>query len=97
MRNIFVLCCLVAGLLNPVFAATRASAPTRVVLSVENMTCGACPITVRKALERVPGVVSAKVDYATKSAIVLFDPHKTSTSALTKATADVGYPSTVRQ
>ena len=27
-----------------------------VTLAVENMSCAACPITVRKALEKVPGV-----------------------------------------
>lgn len=66
-------------------------------LEVTNMDCAACPITVRKALEKVPGVESAKVDFKTKRAVVAFDPAKTTSDALTKATADAGFPSFVKQ
>ncbi|MES2226775.1 MAG: mercury resistance system periplasmic binding protein MerP [Pseudomonadota bacterium] len=66
-------------------------------LDVTNMDCAVCPITVRKALEKVPGVDSAKVDFKTKRALVTFDPAKTTTQALTKATADAGFPSTVKR
>jgi len=66
-----------------------------VTLKVEKMTCAACPITVRKSLENVPGVAEAKADYKTKIATVSYDPKKTTVSALTKATTDAGYPSTL--
>jgi mercuric ion binding protein len=66
-------------------------------LVVSNMDCAACPITVRKALEKVPGVEAAKVDFKAKLAVVSFDPNKTSTEALTKATANAGFPSSVKQ
>ncbi len=68
-----------------------------VTLKVEKMTCAACPITVRKALEKVPGVAKAKADYKTKTATVSFDPKKTSVAELTKATTNAGYPSTLIQ
>jgi periplasmic mercuric ion binding protein len=68
-----------------------------VTLDVTKMDCAVCPITVRKALEKVPGVTSAKVDFAAKRAEVVFDPAKASVDALTKATSDAGYPSDVRQ
>jgi len=64
-------------------------------LDVTKMDCAVCPITVRKALEKVPGVESAKVDFKTRKAVVTFDPTRTSPEALTKATADAGFPSTV--
>ena len=64
-----------------------------VTLDVRNMTCAVCPITVKKALERVPGVTAAKVDFDKKTAGISFDPDKASLAALTKATADAGYPS----
>ena len=67
-----------------------------VTLDVQNMTCAICPITVKKALERVPGVTDAKVDFAKKIATVSFDPDKTNAAALTKTTADAGYPSSIR-
>src|SRR5258706_5839725 len=68
-----------------------------VTLDVTHMDCPVCAITVRKALERVPGVTSAEVDFASKRAEVVFDPAEASVDALTKATADAGYPSHVRQ
>jgi mercuric ion binding protein len=67
-----------------------------VTLDVTHMDCPVCPITVRKALEKVPGVETAKVDFKTKRAVVAFDPAKTSPDALTRATADAGYPSAVK-
>ena len=66
-----------------------------VILDVQNMTCRVCPITVKMALERVPGVTDAKVDFDKKAASISFDPDKASLAALTKATADAGYPSSV--
>ncbi|MCK6374827.1 MAG: mercury resistance system periplasmic binding protein MerP [Zoogloea sp.] len=74
------------------------AADTRTVtLDVTKMDCAACPIAVRKALEKVPGVGSAKVDFKTRRAVVAFDPAKTPTEALTRATADAGFPSSVQQ
>jgi len=67
-----------------------------VTLDVQNMTCAVCPITVKKALEKVAGVTDAKVDFDKKTASVSFDPDKASPASLTKATADVGYPSSLR-
>ena len=75
--------------------ATLAWADSRTVkLSVPSMNCAMCPITVRKALEKVEGVTQASVDYETKSAVAVYDDQKTSVSLLTKATQDAGYPST---
>jgi mercuric ion binding protein len=73
------------------------AAPQTVTLEVENMTCAACPITVKKALMKVPGVESAKVDFERASAVVTFDPDKTGVEALTKATANAGFPSSLKR
>lgn len=75
----------------------QAAADRSVTLQVSNMTCATCPIAVRMSLEKVPGVESAKVDFKTKLAVVKFDSAKTKPEALTKATADAGFPSTVKQ
>ncbi|RLA04121.1 MAG: mercury resistance system periplasmic binding protein MerP [Gammaproteobacteria bacterium] len=76
-------------------AATAAEAQT-VTLDVPGMTCKFCPITIRKALSNVPGVIEAQSDFETKTATVTFDPDKASLSDLTDATANAGYPSTVK-
>lgn len=82
-------------------AAAAEQAQTRTVtLDVENMTCNMCPITMRKALEKVPGVIEAEAKYEGDGvgwAKVTFDPDKTDVEALTRATTNVGYPSHIRE
>ncbi|PMS21548.1 mercuric transport protein periplasmic component [Trinickia dabaoshanensis] len=80
------------------FVNTMTWAATKTVtLSVPGMTCAACPITVKTALTRVAGVGKVDVVFEKREARVTFDDARTSVSALTKATADAGYPSSVRQ
>ena len=86
-----------ALLLAAVVTMSAWAAGNTATLSVDNMDCAVCPITVRKALEKVPGVESAKVDFKSKLAVVAFDASKTTPEALTKATADAGFPSSVKQ
>ena len=64
-----------------------------VTLKVPGMTCPACPITVKKALNKVDGVSKVEVRYEQKEAVVTFDDKKTDTKALIKATTDAGFPS----
>lgn len=78
-------------------ATLAAQSLETVTLDVQNMSCPACPIAVRTALRRVPGVVDAKVDFDSRTAVVTFDPAKANVEALTKATAEVGFPSRLKQ
>jgi periplasmic mercuric ion binding protein len=68
-----------------------------VVLDVRSMTCGLCPLTVRQALRKVPGVASATVDFDRGTATVEFDADRADTAALVKATTDAGFPSAPRR
>lgn len=77
--------------------STYAGTPATITLDVQNMTCAVCPITVKKALEKVPGVSDVKVDLGHKTATVHLALDKASAALLTKATADAGFPSTVRK
>jgi mercuric ion binding protein len=70
-----------------------AAPPHTVTLAVDNMTCGTCPIVVKKALERVPGVSSTTIDFDKKTATVTFDPDKATSARLTQATTEAGFPS----
>ena len=72
-----------------------AAPPQTTTLAVENMTCGTCPIVVKKALGRVPGVTSTSVDFDKKTATVTFDPDKASSAKLVQATTEAGFPSRV--
>ncbi|PCI91510.1 mercuric transport protein periplasmic component [Candidatus Aerophobetes bacterium] len=75
---------------STVFAAQQS-----VALTVPTMNCVTCPITVKKSLTNVDGVLSATVFYDKKLAMVTFDDTKTNVAQLTKATKNAGYPSTL--
>jgi len=77
-------------------AGPAGAEPKTVTLAVPGMTCSACPITVKKALTKVTGVSKVDVDLDKLQAVVTFDDAKTTVTALTKATTDAGYPSTVK-
>lgn len=86
-------------ILAAVLAATSApalAAQKTVILDVPGMSCAACPITVKKALSKVEGVEKAEVDYDKRQATVSFDDAKADEAKLTRATADAGYPSSVK-
>ena len=86
-----------AAVLLAVLASPSAFADTKTVtLSVPGMNCDLCPLTIKKAISRVPGVSSVEASYEKKQAVVTFDDSKTSVEALMKATANAGYPSTVK-
>jgi mercuric ion binding protein len=68
-----------------------------VTLDVKNMTCELCPVTVKKALEKTPGVAKAQIDFAKKTATVTFDPVVVTVVALTQSTTHAGYPSIARE
>ena len=72
----------------PAFAA-----PRQVTLTVPTMDCATCPVTIKVALLKVPGVSKAVVSYKHRTAQVTFDDAKTDVAALTRATDGVGYPS----
>lgn len=67
-----------------------------VTLEVPTMNCVTCPFTVKKALQNVEGVSKAEVTFETKLAIVSFDDEKTNIKALTEATTNAGYPSSIK-
>ena len=77
--------------------AAHATETKTVTLDVEKMTCQFCPITIRKALEKVPGVTKAKASFDTRTATITFHPAKTNVEALIKATTNAGYPSKLKK
>ncbi|MFC6673506.1 mercury resistance system periplasmic binding protein MerP [Marinobacterium aestuariivivens] len=76
--------------------AAFAAPPKKVTLDVQNMTCALCPVTVKLSLEKVSGVSTVKIDFDKKTATVTYDPEQAQPDALTEATANAGYPSTVQ-
>ena len=86
-----------ATMLLAALASPTAFAETKTVtLSVPGMNCDLCPLTIKKAISKVAGVTSVEASYEKKQAVVTFDDGKASVEALMKATANAGYPSTLK-
>ncbi len=82
-----------AGVALLMVAGAAFAATQQVTLTVPTMDCETCPVTIKVALLKVPGVSRAVVSYARRNAKVTFDDAKTNVAALTKATDAAGYPS----
>jgi mercuric ion binding protein len=67
-----------------------------VALNVPTMDCATCPITIKAALSKVPGVSKVNVSYEKREAVIVFDDAQAKVTDLKKATEDVGYPSMLK-
>jgi mercuric ion binding protein len=67
-----------------------------VALNVPTMDCATCPITIKAALVKVPGVARVQVSYEKREAVIVYDDAQASVADLKKATEDVGYPSMLK-
>jgi mercuric ion binding protein len=94
LKGSFVMRWLLAVLVICLPVGAFAATAQTIVLDVQKMTCPVCSITIHKVLEKVPGVIEAKVDYDHKTVAVKYDAEKTNPSELVKATTNAGFPST---
>ncbi|MDO8438564.1 MAG: mercury resistance system periplasmic binding protein MerP [Nitrosomonadaceae bacterium] len=92
MKKLALIVTLAAAFSASAFATTKT-----VTLSVPGMTCAACPITVKKVLNKVEGVSKTDVSFKQREAVVTFDDTKTTAAALIEATKNAGYPSSLKQ
>ncbi len=60
-------------------------------IPIEGMTCTACVAHITRAVRRVDGVESVKVDLGKETTTVGFDPVRTSLPAITRAIRAAGY------
>lgn len=68
------------------------AADVTATLAIKNMVCATCPITVREAIAKVPGVKTVAVDFRKKVAVVTFDDTQASVDKLAAASRDAGFP-----
>ena len=64
-------------------------------LSVENMSCASCPFIIKQTLNKVTGVLDVQVSFEDKTARVVYDDSQTNVAALTDATTNAGFPSSL--
>src|SRR5262249_16853124 len=69
----------------------KTGTPERVDLPVSGMTCAACARTIQRTLTRTPGVEAARVNFATHTATVEYDPARTQVDQLIGAIEKLGY------
>lgn len=72
---------------------SKSGPETQVDLKIDGMTCASCVSRVTKALDRVPGVETARVNLATEKARVV--THGAETQDLLDAVVKAGYKATV--
>ena len=70
---------------------TREDGRNEAALLIEGLTCGACVPLIESWLARQPGVADARVNYATRRALVGWDPAATDLARVLRAVAAVGY------
>lgn len=88
---------MIALVVLPLHAESTSPASIKtVILSIPGMTCPACPITIKKALQHSTGVNKVSIDFETKMATVVLNPNKVQIIDLTTATNNAGYPSSVK-
>ncbi len=88
MRS-FLVATLIVLLVNTTFAMAAEQTAT---FAIENMSCALCPVTVRKAMERVDGVIDVDIDFDSKTATVVFDDTRATPAEIAKASTNAGYP-----
>ncbi|MCH8899228.1 MAG: cation transporter, partial [Acidobacteria bacterium] len=75
----------------PVVVAVATGGSETVQLAVEGMTCASCVATIERALGDVPGVLEARVNFATEEATVDVVPGAARTADLVAAVDAAGY------
>jgi periplasmic mercuric ion binding protein len=83
-----------ARLLVPTGASD--SGPSQVKLAtlqvnIPSMDCGACAVGIQAKLNKQEGVQVAQVDFATKAAVIRFDPGKLSPEKVTALIDETGF------
>lgn len=78
-----------------VSASANGDRDREATFTVDKMTCAACPITVRRAMQRVDGVKHVTVDFDAKTATVTYDSQVTNAEQIGESSGRYGYPATV--
>jgi mercuric ion binding protein len=99
MRRIISLVIIAALALTALTAQSKQTTETKrsnakvdtTVVQVPTVVCNSCVSTITKALKKVDGVRTTKIDLEKKTATVTFVPAKTSLTKIEKAIASAGY------
>lgn len=101
-RNVILVILLASALLACNSAPKQASNPAianpskvqvnkTITLAVDGMTCEDCENTVKGAIEKLPGIASAKASYKDKAVVIAFDSTQAKVKDISMAITAVGY------
>ncbi|MEP0315939.1 mercury resistance system periplasmic binding protein MerP [Hyphomonas sp.] len=76
-------------------SASAFAAEKTVKLAVPGMYCASCPFIVKTSISAVDGVLAVETTLEDRTAVVTFDDAVTSLDAITQATANAGYESSL--
>jgi len=60
-------------------------------LKLRGMSCAACANNIQQALQAVPGVTEAQVNFGAEQATVAYSPQQTNLAVMQRAVSDAGY------
>jgi copper chaperone CopZ len=63
----------------------------QISFALQGMFCANCAITIERALTRLDGVVTVRINYATERATVLFDPARAPVAMMARAVRGAGF------
>jgi Cu+-exporting ATPase len=66
-------------------------------LPIEGMTCTSCASRITRAVRKLDGVESVRVDLGSDSAVVAFDPSRTAYATIAEAVRRAGYSAIVER
>jgi Cu+-exporting ATPase len=69
--------------------------PEKLQLALRGMTCSSCAAHIETALKEAPGVLDARVNFATETAGVTYQAGRTTPAALVKVVEETGYQATL--
>lgn len=70
---------------------THAGDKSEISLIIEGIHCAACVWLIERLLDEHPGIITARVNFATHRLLVGFDPTRTTPSAICTRLAEIGY------
>lgn len=68
---------------------------SEVIFEITGMTCITCSHTIEEALNKLDGVISATVNFASEKAIVRYNPEVITVAGVKKAISDSGYQAVI--
>ncbi len=81
----------VGDLLHAIRSVGYAALTAKMRIPIKNMHCASCVTRVELALQKTPGVISARASLGTNSVDIEYQPEKTSFDAIRKAIESAGY------